>query len=491
MLAVYQKAYASSGGNDYNEYLDVKERHIYGSSRLGISSTEFTLANASFTNTGGNFNSDGTFGALTGYNINSFTPSLTEFMRSLGEKQYELTNHLGNVIASVSDRKLAIDDGTYSGCTQSSGTADYIVAYYTPDVVNAQDYYSFGAQMPGRSFTSSTYRYGFNGMEKDDEIKGNGNSYDFEFRQYDPRLGRFLSVDPLTKKYPHYTPYQFAANQPIHAGDIEGLENPDDKNPTGACAEGNCAQYQNPGGQPVSIPSGSQTIGSAKSGLLSFQTPGEKYSYFWDADKKGYFNVHGQGYNEGSYSNGFNNASTQEGLDPVGNTINTWNTWIDKPSALVKDIGNLSKNTMNALASVINPNSYVSAYQGISEYVGLTAYQKGRADAIGLSNLLQGAYTFAPLSYATGALAFEGLGALKFATGPSSQWLRVGPSYSKSLGTDIALSIRWGASPARRGFYLKQIGSPTLLDINQYLRSKRIPFGGWRFADPGHLHLKK
>jgi len=33
------------------------------------------------------------------------------------------------------------------------------------------------------------YRYAFNGMEKDDEVKGSGNSYTTEFRQYDSRLG--------------------------------------------------------------------------------------------------------------------------------------------------------------------------------------------------------------------------------------------------------------------------------------------------------------
>jgi hypothetical protein len=43
-------------------------------------------------------------------------------------------------------------------------------------------------------------------------------------RIYDPRLGRFLSVDPLTKSYPHYAPYQFAGNMPIMAIDLDGKE---------------------------------------------------------------------------------------------------------------------------------------------------------------------------------------------------------------------------------------------------------------------------
>jgi RHS repeat-associated protein len=70
----------------------------------------------------------------------------------------------------------------------------------------------------------SNYRYGFNGKEMDNEVSGQGNQYDYGFRIYDPRLGRFLSTDPLTKDYPWYSTYQFAGNQVIEAIDVEGLE---------------------------------------------------------------------------------------------------------------------------------------------------------------------------------------------------------------------------------------------------------------------------
>jgi len=70
----------------------------------------------------------------------------------------------------------------------------------------------------------NTHRFGFNGKEKDDEVSGNGNSYDYGFRIYNPRIAKFLSVDPLTKNYPWYTPYQFAGNKPIWAIDVDGLE---------------------------------------------------------------------------------------------------------------------------------------------------------------------------------------------------------------------------------------------------------------------------
>ena len=68
------------------------------------------------------------------------------------------------------------------------------------------------------------YRYGFNGKESDFEVKGAGNQQDYGARQYDSRLGRFMSVDPLTAKYPHYSPYHFAGNTPIVAVDLDGKE---------------------------------------------------------------------------------------------------------------------------------------------------------------------------------------------------------------------------------------------------------------------------
>jgi len=78
--------------------------------------------------------------------------------------------------------------------------------------------------MPGRKYNNGgDYRYGFNGKEQDKETSST-TTYDYGFRIYNPAIGRFLSVDPLTKTYPWYTPYQFAGNKPIWATDVDGLE---------------------------------------------------------------------------------------------------------------------------------------------------------------------------------------------------------------------------------------------------------------------------
>jgi RHS repeat-associated protein len=76
--------------------------------------------------------------------------------------------------------------------------------------------------MPGRNFMGMEYRFGFNGMEKDDEISGSGNHYTTEFRGYDPRLGRWLSTDPIV--HPMYSPYSAFDNNPIYYIDPSGAD---------------------------------------------------------------------------------------------------------------------------------------------------------------------------------------------------------------------------------------------------------------------------
>ncbi|WP_158538561.1 RHS repeat domain-containing protein [Chitinophaga skermanii] len=137
--------------------------------------------------------------------INSSTVWSTD-----GLKLYELCNHLGNVLAVISNKALP------QGAPMPHNLAE---------LKSVQDYYPFGMMMPGRKFTN-TYRYGFNGKENDNdnEVKGEGNQQDYGMRVYDPRIGKFLSVDPITKQYPELTPYQFASNSPISAIDLDGLE---------------------------------------------------------------------------------------------------------------------------------------------------------------------------------------------------------------------------------------------------------------------------
>jgi RHS repeat-associated protein len=186
VMSTYQRP---GSGNFQQQEID-----LYGSSRLGLTQAP---------------------GVSQPFALDSSTAYTSVFTRGL--KSYELTNRLGNVLATITDKKIAVP---------SSGNSS-LIDHYTADVVTAQDYYPFGMIMPGRSFVAAgaaNYRYGFNGKEKDDEVKGVGNQVDYGMRVYDPRLGRFMSVDPITKKYPELTPYQFSSNRPIDGVDEDGLE---------------------------------------------------------------------------------------------------------------------------------------------------------------------------------------------------------------------------------------------------------------------------
>jgi RHS repeat-associated protein len=76
--------------------------------------------------------------------------------------------------------------------------------------------------VPNRHDSLEDYRYGFQGQEKDDEIKGEGNSYDYDERMLDPRIGRWFKIDPQAAQMPQVSPYAFALNNPILIVDEEG-----------------------------------------------------------------------------------------------------------------------------------------------------------------------------------------------------------------------------------------------------------------------------
>jgi RHS repeat-associated protein len=144
----------------------------------------------------------------------------------VGQKRYELSNHLNNVLEVISDRKWAMDNGVYNLTTgaQTSTTPDGIADYYLPVIVAYTDYDPYGTAQTGRKGGDPTYRFGFQGQEMDDEIKGEGNSVNYEYRMHDPRLGRFFAVDPLAAKYAHNSPYAFSENRVIDGVELEGLE---------------------------------------------------------------------------------------------------------------------------------------------------------------------------------------------------------------------------------------------------------------------------
>jgi RHS repeat-associated protein len=174
--------------NTSSELLFISEEHsLYGSARIGVDGRKDTL-----------------------YKAGAYTPAwcgTQSARRELGRKQYELTNHLGNVLASISDKKAY---NTLSGNI-----------YFEAEIITLSDYYPFGSAMQTRGFAAEEYRFGFNNQERNGEL---GEAYAFEYRIHDARLGRFMSVDPLSKSYPHNSVFAFCENRTIDGTDLEGLE---------------------------------------------------------------------------------------------------------------------------------------------------------------------------------------------------------------------------------------------------------------------------
>jgi len=204
------------------------ESHIYGNSRVGMQKPETEMPKGTYLNNNSGDISGLRAGVLPkiqnvfgntiyrGRNLlqeNLFRRQNNEayYPIARGKKQYELANHLGNVLAVISDRKIPNINWNN-------------LENYSPDLINAQDYYPFGMEMPDRKFSSEKYEFGFNGKLNDNEVYGEGNFQDYGFRMYDTRTCRFISVDPLTQKYPELTPFQFANNKPINSIDFNGKQ---------------------------------------------------------------------------------------------------------------------------------------------------------------------------------------------------------------------------------------------------------------------------
>ncbi|MEP7197474.1 MAG: RHS repeat-associated core domain-containing protein, partial [Saprospiraceae bacterium] len=178
ILSIYNKTLKNE--SDQNTFIQA-ELNIFGSSRVG---SYFVPSRSMFDN-----------------NISKTTTRYRNYRR------YENSNHLGNVLAVISDRPKGM-----------LGQVQQKVVSYEPDIVSAQDYYPFGQQLRNRTYPIvggknaffTKYRYGFNDKEADVDGEINTlNTYDYGFRIYNPGIGRFLSVDPLASKMPAWSPYSF------------------------------------------------------------------------------------------------------------------------------------------------------------------------------------------------------------------------------------------------------------------------------------------
>ena len=162
VLAVYEHKHGDSDNGTFT----LAEQHLYGASRLGMKKRDLALNVA---------------------NASESTPPATH---------YELTNHLGNVMAVISDEASTTDE---------------------PTVVSLTDYYPYGMSMQERTY-SPDYRFGYTGHEKENDLTDG--VYITEYRLLDTRLGRWLSVDPVF--HAGSSSYNYCSGNPVAFWDPNG-----------------------------------------------------------------------------------------------------------------------------------------------------------------------------------------------------------------------------------------------------------------------------
>jgi hypothetical protein len=133
--------------------------------------------------------------------------------RTLGYKYYEMTDHLGNVLATVLDRKTGFP---------SSGGAGVVYDHWLADLASTADYYPGGMMMPGRNTEYSWSRMGAQGSPKDDEVYGKGNLIDMGDRHLLTQINRTPKLDKDASNYPSVSPYSYVLNTFPNAIDPDG-----------------------------------------------------------------------------------------------------------------------------------------------------------------------------------------------------------------------------------------------------------------------------
>jgi RHS repeat-associated protein len=128
-------------------------------------------------------------------------------------KEYSFRDHLGNT-------RLAFSDRNANGIVDITGTAS------TSDILQENHYYPFGLAFEGPWLQNDAgvrdNQYMYNGKELHSDF-GLG-MYAYGARYYDPSIGRFIGVDPISDEFPFVSTFNYAENEPIANIDLHGLQ---------------------------------------------------------------------------------------------------------------------------------------------------------------------------------------------------------------------------------------------------------------------------
>ncbi|OED39970.1 hypothetical protein AB832_03755, partial [Flavobacteriaceae bacterium (ex Bugula neritina AB1)] len=130
---------------------------------------------------------------------------------------YQLKDHLGNIRLSLSDKDKDGKIDVLRNNVDVDGDNDNHM-----EILEEKNYYPFGMQHRGYNDTQrgTPHNYGFHGQETEEELGKNTIAY--QWRDYDPAIGRFNKIDRFAEKYDGLSPYSYVANDPINLIEIAG-----------------------------------------------------------------------------------------------------------------------------------------------------------------------------------------------------------------------------------------------------------------------------
>ena len=121
---------------------------------------------------------------------------------------YRLKDHLGNI-------RITFVDFDHNGSIALS------------EITEENNYYPFGLEHQGynnivnSNANAVANKFKYNSKELNDEL--GLNLYDYGARFYDPAIGRWHVLDPLSERYKSWSPYNYAVNSPIRFLDPNGM----------------------------------------------------------------------------------------------------------------------------------------------------------------------------------------------------------------------------------------------------------------------------